>query len=176
MRPTRTYVRSEAEPLGDIEEQLEGRVFHVCRLAYLPDIVAAGEIRPNRNGTLPTTFGYPKNGFFRSRDCVSLFDYRAPVTEEIRDFRCRCYPFAPARPPNGPISILFISPEAYEVLVPWTKWKEDSALSEMVVPYVEAGYPGPLPLRLIDELISVELTEDPNSLAARLRNARETAS
>lgn len=155
--------------MGDIEAEMEGRVFHVTRMAYLDSIVTAGEIRTNRDGALPTTFGYPGNGFFRSRDCVSLFDYREPPNDEIKEFRRRCYPFTPARPPNGAIAVLFVSPAAYDELVPWTRWKDENASSEMVVPHVEVGYPGPLPLRLVDEVISIELKEDPHSLAARLR-------
>ena len=108
-------------------------------MAYLPRIMTAGEIRSNRDGELPTTFGYPRNGFFRNRDCVSPFDYRAPPTEDISEFRRRCYPFTPALPPNSAIAILYVKPEAYDALVPWTKWKEEDALDEMVVPYVEVG-------------------------------------
>jgi len=172
---TRTYVRLETEPLDDIEAQLEGQVFHVTRLAYLPSIVESGEIRPNTDGSLPTTFGYPKNGFFRNRNCVSLFDYRLEPTEEIKDFRRRCYPFSPARPPNGAIAVLILKLEVCGALVPWTRWKEEKAWSEMVVPYAESGYPGPLPFQLVSEIISVEQTEDPQSYAAMLRRSHETA-
>jgi hypothetical protein len=61
---TRKYVRRETEPLDDIEAQLQGRVFHVTRLAYLPLIVECGEIRPNGDGALPTTFGSLKKCLF----------------------------------------------------------------------------------------------------------------
>ena len=145
------------------------------RLAYLTSIIECGEIRPNADGALPTTFGSSKNAFFRNRNCVSLFDYRLEPTEEIKDFRRRCYPFAPARPPNGPVAVLILNPEVCGVLVPWTKWKEEEAWSEMVVPYVEAGYPGPLPFRLVSEIISVQQTEDPHSYAAMLRRIHEPA-
>ena len=36
MNVTRAYVRLETEPLDDVEAQLEGRIFHVTKLAYLP--------------------------------------------------------------------------------------------------------------------------------------------
>ncbi len=78
-------------------------------------------------------------------------------------------------PGLGGIAILFLQPAAYDALIPWTRWKDENALDEMVVPYVEAGYPGPLPLRLVAEIISVEITEDPNSLAAHIRKIHETA-
>jgi hypothetical protein len=64
--------------------------------------------------------------------------------------------------PNESIAILILKPEAYGALMPWTRWKEEKAWSEMVVPYVEAVYPGPLPLCLVSEIISVEITEDPH--------------
>ena len=169
------YVRCETEPLDDVEALLQGCVFHVTKLAYLPSIVECGEIRPNADGALPTTFGSSKNAFFRNRNCVSLFDYRLEPTEEIKDFRRRCYPFRPAYPPNGAIAILILQPTVYDALIPWTMCKEENALSEMVVPYVEAGYPGPLPLRLVAEIMSVEITEDPKSLAAVLRKVHEPA-
>ena len=168
------YSRRETESLDDIEIYLQGRVFHVTRLAYLSSIVECGEIRPNSDGALPTTFGSSNNAFFRNRNCVSLFDYRPEPTDEIKDFRLRCYPFRPAFPPNGAIAILILRPAAYETLIPWTKWKDENVLSEMVVPHVEAGYPGPLPLRLVEEIISIEITEDTQSFAAQLRKIHET--
>jgi hypothetical protein len=175
MNVTRAYVRLETEPLDDVEAQLEGRIFHVTKLAYLPSIIQCGEIRPNVAGALPTTFGSSQNSFFRNRNHVSLFDYRLEPTGEIKDCRHRCYPFSPASPPNGPVAVLFLKPEVSHALVPWTKWKEEEAWSEMVVPYVEVGYPGPLPFRLVSEVISVERTEDPHSHAAMLRRIREPA-
>jgi hypothetical protein len=174
MEISKQYSRRETEPLDDIKTYLQDRVFHVTRLAYLSSIVECGEIRPNSDRALPTTFGSSNNGFFRNRNCVSLFDYRPEPTDEIKDFRQRCYPFRPAFPPNGAIAILVLRPEAFDTLIPWTKWKDENALSEMVVPHVEAGYPGPLPLRLIEEIISIEITEDPQSFAAQLRKVHET--
>lgn len=174
MKISKKYVRSESESLDDLEASLQGRVFHITRLAYLPSIIDCGEIKPNTDGSLPTTFGFSKNSFFRNRNCVSLFDYRSEPTEEIIGYRLRCYPFRPADPPNGGIAILILKPEAYDNLIPWTLWKEENALGEMVVPYVEAGYPGAIPLDLVEEIISVELNEDPKSLAAQFRKIHET--
>ncbi len=172
---TRAYVRLETESLDDIEAQLEGHVFHVTRLEYLPSIIECGEIRPNADGAYATTFGSSENAFFRNRNCVSIFDYRLEPPEESNDARRRCYPFAPARPPNGPIAILILNPEVCNVLIPWTRWKEEEAWSEMIVPYAEAGYPGPLPFGLVSEIITVQQTEDPHSCAAMLRKARVIA-
>ena len=175
MEIAKSYVRDETEALDDLEAYLQGHVFHVTRLAYLPSIIQCGEVRPNRSGTYPTTFGFSTNAFFRNRNCVSLFDYRPVLTEGIREFRRRCDPFRPARPPNGSIAILVLDRAAYDTLVPWTKWKEENEPGEMIVPYVEAGYPGPLPLSSVAEIMSLEIIEEPDSFPARLRRAHEAA-
>jgi hypothetical protein len=167
------YVRRETEPLDDLEAYLQGQVFHVTRLSFLSSIHKDGEIKPNRDGMLQTTFGSSTNAFFRKRNCVSLFDYRPALTEEIEGFRRHCYPFRPASPGNGGIAILILQSAAHEVLIPWTLWKDEQAWGEMVVPHVEVGYPGTLSLGLVAEIISVEITEDRDSLAAQLRNIRE---
>ena len=168
-----TYVRSETQSLDDIKVYLEGRVFHVTKLEHLPSILKCGEIRANSDGKLPTTFGFSKNAYFRKRNCVSLFDYRAKPTDTIKRFREHCPPFSPASP-NNPIAILILDPAAYNKLIPWTaKRNEDNAHGEMIVPNVETGYPGPLSLRLITEIIKVEINDNPNSLAALVRKAHK---
>jgi len=168
MNITKKIIRNESESLADIEAYLQGKVFHITRLDYLPSIIECGEIRTNIDEVLTTTFGN-YNAFFRNRNCVSLFDYRPEPTEKTREFRARCYPFRPAYPPNGAIAILVLKPSVYDDLIPWSKWKEEKAFSEQIVPHVEAGYPGAILLSHVDEIISVEITEDPKSHAAQLR-------
>jgi hypothetical protein len=173
------YKRSESEPVDDILAALEGTVFHVTKLVNLPLILQCNEIRPNPDGSLPSTFGSSINSFFRRRGCVSLFDYRPEVSgelssEELYDFRCRCWPFQPAQPEKGGIAIFILDPAEYPVLETWERWKETKSFSEMVVPHVEAGYPGPIPLHLIKKIITLEVTEDPNSFAAVYRAAAKS--
>jgi len=43
----------------------------------------------------------------------------------------------------------------------------------MIVPYVETGYPGPMSLDLVSEIITLEVTEDPDSILAVFRRARK---
>lgn len=167
---TTTYIRRETESLDDISSILEGQVFHVTKLAYLDSILTTGEIRANVDCSLPTTFGHLANGFFRKRNCVSVFDYRFEATDKIKDFRMRCSPFQHAL--DG-IAILLLKPVIHASLIPWTRWKKEKAWSDQIVPYVEAGYPKTISTNLIDEVICLTLEEDMNSLATRLRTARE---
>jgi hypothetical protein len=166
------YRRSEDESLDDLRVALQGRVFHVSKLATLPQILADGCIRANRDRSPDSAFGDRANGFFRKRGCVSVFDYRATPTKELEDFRSRCYPFAAAGPEGGGIAIYLLSPAAYDRLVPWTRWREEEAWSEIVVPHVEAGYPDSIPLDLVEDVIALELLEGRDLLTTAIRRAR----
>jgi len=147
-------------------------VFHVTRLSSLEQILSDQEIRPNTDRSRSTPFGYMNNGFFRNRGCISLFDYRAESTERLEQFRNRCYPFQAAEQGEGGIAILFLKPSVCDRLVPWTRWRDEEAWSEMVVPHVEAGYPGALKMEFVSEIVTLELTEDPESIMAVFRSAR----
>jgi len=171
MEISREYKLRETEPLDEVEAVIEGHVFHVTHLAYLPSILECEEIRPNRDGTLLTTFGFSENSYFRKCNCVSLFDYREKPPDDPLPFRKRCDPFRPARPPSEGVAILIMEPLAYVNIIPWTKWKDEKVFGEVVVPYVEVGYPGPLALSLIAEIIKVEITKDPKSHTAMLSKA-----
>ena len=84
-------------------------------------------------------------------------------------------PFMPARGCDDGIAILILKSEAHAAVIPWTRWKEEGDPKEMVVPFVEVGYRGPIAIDLIDEVVCLKLKEDPTSLAARLRKARSVA-
>ena len=73
------------------------------------------------------------------------------------------------------VAILVLKPDVHAALIPWTRWKEEGAWSEMVVPYVEAGHLGPISVDLIDEIVCLKIEEDPTSLAALLRKAHRVA-
>lgn len=169
MRPVE-YVRLETDRLEDLQELVEGHVFHVTKRPYWPKILASGAIEPNDGGRFPTTFGN-YNSFFRNRGCVSVFDFRQPPNDEIYDFRRRCWPFQAAKPGEEGIAILILDSSIYSALISWDRWKDENALSEMIVPYVEAGHPGPIPTAAIDRVIFLRVTEDPNCHAAVMRRA-----
>src|SRR6266404_5846055 len=125
--------------------RLDRRVFHVSRLSNMGPILASGEIRPNSQGSFATTFGFSGNSFFRNRSCVSLFDLRSATPEERDASVGKCSPTKPASPESG-IAIFMLSSSTYPRLLPWSLWKQEKAWKEMVVPYIEAGHPGPIPL------------------------------
>lgn len=168
-------VRKETVKETELDDLLfplvEGRVFHVTRRTNLPSIFKSGGLHPDRERTYPTTFGSSYNSYFRNRNCVSVFDLVHPTRDQVESRLKDCRPFAPAKP-GADIALLIISPEAHPHLVSWIRSREDLVPGEMVVPYVEAGYPTFLPLRLIDEIIEVEVQEVPDSFQAIHRRLR----
>ena len=165
------FTRSESESVEDIRAMLEGHVFHVTKHAYWSAIEAAGSLHPNSTGELPTTFGSSSNSYFRKRGCVSLFDYRVPAPSEP-DYRSKCDPFLPAEAGGDAIVFLFFDSSIHEHLVPWTAWKTESAWADNIVPYVESGYKGLLPLTAMCRTLIFRRTKNPNSVDAIYRRAR----
>ena len=161
---------SESGLINSLFPYLEGRVFHVTKESNLDSILECGEIQPNKDGLYGTTFGSSTNSFFRKRGCVSLFDYRSATQEQFDMFLGRCSPTQPASPEDR-IAILFFNDSIYQDLLPWTMWKEEKAYREMILPYLEAGYLGPIAVEKVDEIIIVSVVEDPESLVAKLRHA-----
>lgn len=171
--PTIEFTFRETEDKGPVTSLLEGRVFHVTKQRFLPAIRATGSLLPNPDGARPSTFGYRPNSFFLRRNCVSLFDYRT-IPEDL-DYRHRCWPLQAAEPDGDGIAILFVESALHDRLIPWTRWRDEEAWGEVVVPYVEVGFPGPLPLAFIERMVLVRLLEEPNCLAAIVRRANEAS-
>ncbi|WP_163560830.1 hypothetical protein [Halomonas sp. NO4] len=136
-----------------VESNLLRCVFHVTLLTNLRNIRKAGGV--DAAGIGQETFGCASNGFFRHRGCVSVFDLRNPENDQF-DFSLRkCHPLKPVTTQAQSIAILFLAPAAYPRLVPWSLCKKEEAWSQMVVPYVEAGIPGPLSLDCISRIALV---------------------
>ena len=65
---------------------------------------------------------------------------------------------------------MFLKGTGQNQLRPWTEWKSSKSLSEMVVPYAEAGYPGAIPIDAIEEILEVAFErgeEHPHIVALR---------
>ena len=170
----RNEIVKETELHDRLFPLVEGRVFHVTRRTNLESIFESGGLHPDRKREYPTTFGSAYNSYFRNRDCVPVFDLVHPTDEQIESRLTDCWPFMPAKP-GADIAILILSPDAHGDLVSWIRSREDLVPGEMIVPYVEAGYPTFLPLSLVDEIIEVEVQEVPDSFHAMHRRLRAEA-
>lgn len=152
---------------------LRGRVFHVSAFRNLDSIRDAGAIKVNRDNSMATTFGNAENSFYRLRSCVSVFDYETPTDQQFEEHRHKCQPLSTDQ--NEDRIIFFLSDLARSHLQRYGDvrdiWQEN--VSERVVPFVEAGYPGDIPLGHIEEFVTVHIELDPNGLTAMFRKERE---
>lgn len=145
-----------------LEPMLLGRVFHVTATSVAESVLAGERLLTNESGALESGFGSSRNGFFRKRGCISLFDFRAPTEDGLE----KAYDWANALNPNGNAkgapAFLFLSEDHHEKLIPWTLWKEENAHTQMIVPYVECGYPGQISANMISEVIFVKIITSPD--------------
>ena len=165
MKITKIHIE-KGDALQQLLPNIEGKVFHVSKSKNWPMIEELGKIIPNENGELETSFGSSKNSFFKNKGCVSVFDYRNINEDKPQEHAYKCSPTSPLTPEEG-IVIFVLREESYSTLISWEGWKQED-LSQMVVPHVEAGYPGAIELSLIDEIIFVTMDKNESSGLARL--------
>jgi hypothetical protein len=82
--------------------------------------------------------------------------------DEFEDSLYKCGPHRAAATCGYEIAIFFLTSQAVAKLSSWHEWKEARVFEQMVVPYVEAGYPGALQLTDIEELLEVSLNYRPS--------------
>ena len=154
--------------------RLLGKAFHVTKKINYPGILKAGCISFNQDGSFKTSFGSSSNSFFKNRGCVSVFDYRNVPQEKFDQFAGKCHPLAAARD-DGEMVVFVLSTEAANRLVSWGGWKVEEAHSEMVVPYIEAGYEGSLALSDVETIYIVRVKSEPNPIVQALNRGRANA-
>ncbi|MBN8792389.1 MAG: hypothetical protein J0I01_09200 [Stenotrophomonas nitritireducens] len=167
----RTLTRRQAE--RRLFQELRGRIFHITSTSNFLEIVRAGAIKHNRDGELKSNGNY--NAYFKNRGCVSFCDLHGNLQpRKVREAALRKYDIFGQG--DGERSVfLFLHPSKYEKIISWTHWKAEKAWSEMVVPHLEAGYPGSVPLHEVEEalLVHIPLSE---SAATFLRATQEAQS
>ena len=159
---------------SSIEPMLDGNIFHVTPLHNLGAILQTQELRPNSSGKLEGAFGNFRNSYARIRNRVSLFDFYNPPKSKIAEHVHKCLPTHKASS-DFPLAFLFLSETFWPQVIPYSKEEFEANLNQQVVPYVEATYPGPIPLHAINKIIKITFTEDPNSLASMLKRAHKDA-
>lgn len=138
--------------------KLRDRIFHVTTPDAYAEITKAGNIVANAVGQYPMTCTQSEGSYFRKCGCVSLVDLRNISPADL-DLGMKKYYFP--QPVQGNKAIfLVLSPKAYaRVIRP-----EGVGVKEMLVPEFEVGYRDSIPLSLIEEVISIEVAEQPNPL------------
>lgn len=136
--------------------RLKGRVFHVTTHEAFSLILASNAILSNQDGSLGYTFGQSKDSYFRKIGCVSLIDIRVATSDQVKGALYPYYFLNPSFTNDRPV--FFLLQESR--LPPLVSW-EACERGAMVVPYVEAGHCGAIPLSIIDRVLIVEVVNTP---------------
>lgn len=137
---------------NELKKSLIGSVFHVTPMSNMESIYKVGGLQPNTNLLNTSKFGNTKTGFFRLRNCVSFFDYRQYGTKQWREHVNKCRP-TQIMGHGDEIAIFFLSDCRLESLIPWSRWKDEAAYSQQVVPYIEIGHEGFVSLEYISKIL-----------------------
>lgn len=138
---------------------LAGKVFHVTTEHAAISILTDGFIRNNRDARFAFTFGQSQVSFFRALGCVSVFDLRGATDDQVQEVLGKYNFLNPVFCANRPVFIILAN-SLHSALLPWTAWNNPRNQLEMVIPRVEAGFPGDVPVDRIEALIRVQV-DDP---------------
>lgn len=149
--------------------ELRGRVFHVTCRRNAAAILSAGKISSNSDGQYSSAFGSSQTAYYRLRDCVSVFDYRDVSDEQLEHSLSSCAPDQALDRCGYELAVFVLAQTAIQKLDLSGQSEGGKFSGRMVVWYVEAGYPGDLPINEVTELleISVEPPTHPHLDALR---------
>jgi len=150
-----------------------GQVFHVTTKRAYARICRDGSIKSNQDGKLRSEYPQSAVSYFRKCGCVCIFDLRAATTEHVNDALLKFFFLSPFHRAN-PVFLVF-GDAAYEQLIPWSVSIPDEGYRAMVIPYVEAGYPGEVPLSLIDSVLIIDVKREVPPWRAELEAAINAA-
>ena len=158
--PTKCVTLDYSKDRDWFTENLRHEVFHVTPRQNFEKILESGAIHPSRDCRIELTFDASENSFFRNRGCISVFDLRRATDAQIKKKIDIFHPFRDEYGEN-PV-LLILKSEAYAELVSWEACRQENALSEMVVPYIESGYTGSISMDQIEYCLLVTILNRPS--------------
>lgn len=138
---------------AELLPRLLGSVFHVTTASALPSIMKDSRVRSDA--------GTPRfaNAWCRSLGYVSVCDLRK-VEDEHLNLALDRYNFLDPFGNEAP-AFLFLLEDAHSNLISWREQMASRALDKLVVPYIEACFPGDIPLTAISHGLVADIERDP---------------
>jgi hypothetical protein len=143
---------------------LRGRVFHVTNAETFHDLIRNGGIRSDQQGLFAFALGQPGNSYGRKRGWVSLFDLRAEEDADVKQALIR-YFFLKVFRSDSTRAVLFLAESAWPSLISWKRASQEVGGKEVYIPFVEAWYPGDIPIHVISDRLIVTVHPDPSRLS-----------
>jgi hypothetical protein len=138
---------------------LRERVFHVTTEATFGDICQRGSIYSDQEVQFALTLGHSENCYGRKRGWVSVFDLSRTTDIHIKEALIR-YWFLRSIRNESTHCYLFIAESAWPSLISWKRASREVGATEVFIPFVEAWYPGDIPIELVTD--SLMVTVDPD--------------
>ena len=139
---------------------LRGRVFHVTKEENLEDIRRSGWIYSKQQARLAFTPRLPENSYGCKRGWVSLYDLSDPTDAEIKEALIR-YWFLRTIRNESPQVYLIVAESAWSSLISWKRASREVGGKEFFIPFVEAWYPGDVPLQLVADSLLITCRPSP---------------
>ena len=139
---------------------LRGRVFHVTKEKNFDAIRRYGWIYSQQQARLVFTPRQPENSYGCKRGWVSFYDLRDPSDMEIKEALIRYWFLRTIGKENSQI-YLIVAESAWSSLISWKRASREVGGKEFFIPFVEAWYPGDVPLQLVDESLVISCRPSP---------------
>jgi hypothetical protein len=147
--------------LESLLPRLKGCAFHVTTQAAYPEIREVGRVLWNPPESIPK---WKCKAHSREMQRVAICDLRA-VDEERIHFAQRAYNFLdPRGAPPDPVFLLLSEIGAHHLIEYLECEREMRQMGTQLVPHIEAGYPGDLPLAHLSSAIIVDVLDRPDIL------------
>jgi len=138
---------------------LHNKLFHSTSVAAYRKIKEDGFIKPNI-GNFPYSHSQSRGSCASRLGVISLFDFKVPIRKIFISSPPAWYNVLLA---HEPVTIIIELNRKYisEKLISWYRMKDSAGNTPcLLIPYVEVGYPEPIPLSAVEEYIVV-LSENP---------------
>jgi len=139
---------------------LRGRVFHVTKEENFEGIRRSGWIVSNQQARLAFTPRQPESSYGCKRGWVSLYDLSDPTDGEIKEALIRHWFLRTIRH-ESPHVYLIVAESTWSSLISCKRASREVGGKEFFIPFVEAWYPGDMPLELVTDSLLVRVNPSP---------------
>jgi hypothetical protein len=139
----------------DLVPQIRGRIFHVTSIERFLAIYKAGAIKNNKDQSLKK---HEYNSYFANKGCVSVVDL-VNNTKPIVTRRKMLNDYSIFEKGGQVTTFLFLAPEIHSQIITWEAYKREKAYGQQIVPELESGIPGEIPLRCVEEVWFISLKD-----------------
>ena len=151
---TITCRHSELEQL--VLPLLRGQVFHVATQEAFGDICRCGRIDSQRQVEFFFSPARSANRYGLNRRWVSVYDLRKGSDSDIKEALIAYWLFRNFRVEQTYVFSMVVE-SAWPSLIPWKHASREVNGKELFVPFVEAWYPGHMPVELFNESLAVSI-------------------